>query len=197
MNKVNRGENMNFTFINTRILPGGSTVVKTENESIYLGSNINVALFIFIKEGEYSFEGFTVDEIFKIKKIVANLNKQKECINSYYTKTFEFKNFDAMLVPHKVQFSINDDLNIFIKDINDFFEIKKIEVSYKNDSLKLIGTKKIYGLVYDDYFRDYISDGKYPVNETLLSKQSGTVKVFDYYKYNQTYNNNNKRKRLK
>lgn len=179
---------MNFTFINTRILPGGSTVVKTEDKSIYLGSNINVALFIFLREGEYKFDGFSVDEIFKIKKIVSYLKKQKKYIEEYYTKIFEFKNFESLLVPHKVQFNISTDLNLFIKDLNDFFEIEKIEVSYKNDSLKFIGTKKIYGSVHNNYFRDYITDEKYPVNETLLSKQSGTVKVFDYNKYNQIHN---------
>ena len=187
---------MNFTFINTRILPGGSTVVKTDDESIYLGSNINVALFMFLKEGDYIFEGFTIDEIFKIKKIVSNLNKQKKYIDNYYTKTFDFNNVESMLVSHKVEFGVSNDLTIFIKDINDFYEIKKIEVSYKNDSLKLIGTKKVYGLVHNNYFRDYIYDEKYPVNETLLSKQSGTVKVFDFNKYNQI-SDKTKKKRLK
>lgn len=187
---------MTFTFINTRILPGGSTVVKTENESIYLGSNINVAMFIFLRKGNYTFEGFTIDEVFKIKKIVSNLNKQKKHIDNYYTKIFDFKNVESMLVSHKVQFGINNDLNIFIKEANDFFEIKKIEVSYKNDSLTLIGTKKVYGLVHNNYFRDYIYDEKYLVNESLLSKQSGTVKVFDFDKYNKTLDKT-KRKRLK
>ena len=184
LNIVNRGENMTFTFINTRILPRGSTVVKTEDESIYLGSNINVAIFIFVNQGNYTFYGFTIDEMFEIKKNVFNLKKHKKNIEDHYTKTFAFKNVESMLVPHEVEFSINSDLNIFMKEIDEFFEIKKIDVCYKTDSMNLIGTKKVYGLVDNNCFRDYVYDKKYLINETLLFKQSAIVKIFDFEKNN-------------
>ena len=179
---------MNFTFINTRILPGGSTVVKTDNDSIYLGSNINVAVFIFFNEGKYFFDGFTLDEVSNINKIVSNFNKHKKYVDNYKTREFVFKNVDSMLIPHKVKFNINEDINLFIKEVEDFNEIEKINVSYSNDALTLIGNKRIYGLSYDECFVEFIEGIKYPINESLLKKQSATIKVFDIYKYNENIN---------